>query len=272
MKPETAPRFAGIGGHHSHRAGTVEWLTPPEIIAALGPFDLDPCAAIDQPWPTAAHHFTRVDNGLMKPWRGRAWMNPPYANGVISAWLERMAAHGHGTALIFARTETEAFFSGVWDQATALLFMRGRINFHFGERWQDPRTGRWYEIGERAPGNAGAPTVLCAYGVNDADVLCAYSESGERGKFVPLKFPRSILGAIISAPSNEDEKIIRTWRQALAEFFATRSGPVSLDELYRHFADHPKAATNPNYDAKIRQQLQKGPYYRSGRGLWESSQ
>ena len=26
MTRETSPRFAGIGGHHSHQAGTVEWL------------------------------------------------------------------------------------------------------------------------------------------------------------------------------------------------------------------------------------------------------
>ena len=51
MNRETSPRFAGIGGHHSHKAGTVEWLTPPSIIAALGPFDLDPCAPARQPYP-----------------------------------------------------------------------------------------------------------------------------------------------------------------------------------------------------------------------------
>ena len=30
------------------------WITPPWILRALGPFDLDPCAADQQPWPTAA--------------------------------------------------------------------------------------------------------------------------------------------------------------------------------------------------------------------------
>lgn len=39
-------------------------------------------------------------------------------------------------------------------------------------------------------------------------------------------------------------------------------------ELYRHFAAHPKASTNPNFDAKLRQQLQRGPYRRVGRGEW----
>ena len=32
----TAPLFAGIGGHQSARSRTDEWLTPPEVIAALG--------------------------------------------------------------------------------------------------------------------------------------------------------------------------------------------------------------------------------------------
>jgi hypothetical protein len=171
MKPETAPRFSGIGGHHSHKAGTVEWLTPPEIIGALGPFDLDPCAPIEQPYPTAKRVLTVRENGLIQKWEGRTWLNPPYSNGVIEQWLARMAEHNFGTALIFARTETDAFFRYVWEQATALLFMRGRINFHLPD-------------GARAKGNAGAPTVLCAYGVEDADVLAGCKIDGH---FVPLR-------------------------------------------------------------------------------------
>lgn len=184
MSVETSPRFSGIGGHHSHKAGTVEWLTPPEVIAALGPFDLDPCAPLVQPYPTAAQVFTARDNGLTKKWEGRVWCNPPYANGVIEQWLARMAEYDHGTALIFARTETDAFFRYVWEQATALLFMRGRINFHYGVPFLDEKTGKQFNVGDRATGNAGAPTVLCAYGARDADIL---SRCKIDGKFVLLK-------------------------------------------------------------------------------------
>lgn len=52
-------------------AGKDEWLTPPEIIRALGSFDLDPCAPVKRPWEMAANHFTVLDNGLNKPWQGR---------------------------------------------------------------------------------------------------------------------------------------------------------------------------------------------------------
>lgn len=265
MKRETAPRFSGIGGHHSHKAGTVEWLTPPDVIAALGPFDLDPCAPLVQPYPTAARVFTARDNGLLQKWSGRTWLNPPYANGVIEQWLARMAEHDHGTALIFARTETDAFFRYVWERASALLFMRGRINFIVGEPYTDEKTGKRYEIGDRAKGNAGAPTVLCAYGADDADVLAACKIDGA---FVPLRLPRSVVVSLFAA-SNEGEKSDITWRAAIAAFFAERDGPVSLPELYSAFASHPKAATNPNYDAKLRQQLQRGPYRRVAPALWE---
>jgi|GEM_PF-372186 len=267
MSTETAPRFSGIGGHHSHKAGTVEWLTPPELLAALGPFDLDPCAAIAQPWRTATRMLTRLDNGLQQKWgpAERAFVNPPYANGVIGQWMSRLADHGRGTALIFARTETDAFFEAVWQRAHALLFMRGRINFHYGERFVSS-TGRVFEVGDRAPGNAGAPTVLCAYGAEDADILAA---CGVDGQFVPLRFPRSVLLPFFDRSIDDETEV--TWRDLTASLFAGREGPVTLKDLYCAVASHPKAQRNPHYQAKLRQQLQQGNYRRVGAGLWEQA-
>ena len=53
-----------IGSHQSANMKTDEWLTPPEIIKALGPFDLDPCSPINRPWDTARKHYTIENNGL----------------------------------------------------------------------------------------------------------------------------------------------------------------------------------------------------------------
>lgn len=148
----------GIGGHHQpYRGRTDEWLTPPEIIAALGAFDLDPCSPIDRPWPTAARHYTIEDNGLATPWRGRVWLNPPYGPE-SEKWLATLALHKHGTALVFARTETSWFFDHGWESADAMLFLRGRLHFH-------------HLNGERAKHSAGAPSVLIAYGAHDATML-----------------------------------------------------------------------------------------------------
>ena len=160
----------GIGGHQSAAMKNDEWLTPPELHAKLGAFDLDPCSPINRPWPTAQTHYTINDNGLQQPWLGRVWMNPPYGKEA-AAWLDRLADHGNGIALIFARTETDMFFRHVWEKADAVLFLRGRLHFH-------------YVTGERAKANAGAPSCLIAYGEENASIL---NDCGLSGQMVNLK-------------------------------------------------------------------------------------
>lgn len=148
---------AAVGG----RGATDDWLTPPEIVKALGPFDLDPCSPEIRPWDTAAKHYTRADGGLTQPWHGMVWMNPPYSN--IRAWLAKLADHGTGIALVFARTETAAFHEHVWPRASALLFLRGRIRFHRVDGEAIGRTG--------GGAGAGAPSVLIGYGTEAASRL-----------------------------------------------------------------------------------------------------
>ena len=64
---------------HTRNEGTTDsWITPPELIERLGPFDLDPCECIPQPWSCAERSYTEEDNGLMQPWDGLVWCNPPY--------------------------------------------------------------------------------------------------------------------------------------------------------------------------------------------------
>lgn len=161
----------GMGGHQSANMITGEWLTPPEIISALGTFDLDPCVPKNRPWDTAKNHYS--EGGLEKPWYGRVWCNPPYGL-IASEWMKKMAQHGKGTALLFARTETKMFFESVWPKASAVLFIQGRIHFH-------------YVDGTKAKGNSGAPSVLISYGQVDALIL---EKSGIKGKFIRLKGER----------------------------------------------------------------------------------
>lgn len=166
------PKLRTMGSHQSANARTHTWLTPPYIIEALGPFDLDPCAApAPRPWSTAAVHWTREDQSLHREWTGRVWLNPPFGpEAVVSAFMRRMAAHGRGTALLFARTETKLFFEAVWEKATAVLFMKGRPHFH-------------HQDGRRARANSGAPVSLIAYGQDDADRLAS---SGIEGRMLWL--------------------------------------------------------------------------------------
>jgi hypothetical protein len=228
--------------HQNGRGTSDVWLTPPELLGALGPFDLDPCTPEVQPWPTAARRYTEADDGLLQPWEGRVWLNPPYSRPGYSLFMARMARHGWGTALIFARTETRDFFEHVWRRAHALLFIEGRLFFHDVH-------------GRRARANAGAPSVLCAYGMADAEILSACSIAGQ---FVPLRVPRTY--AVLALSS--------TWREAVLDWMRSNDGPVEVDAIYRAFASHPKARANRHWRAKLRQTLQRGPFQRVRRGVW----
>lgn len=149
-------------------ATTHDWLTPPEILSALGDFDLDPCASQFQPWSTAKSQLTILDDGLSKEWFGRVWCNPPYGPHA-EKFLKRMAFHGNGIALIFARTETRAFQTYCWRKASGMLFLAGRIKFRLP--------------GGGVAGSSGAPSVLIAYGHENAQIL---KDSGIDGYFVAL--------------------------------------------------------------------------------------
>lgn len=160
----------GMGSHQSAKMLKDEWLTPLFILKSLNSFDLDPCSPVARPWDTAKEHYTILNNGLNLPWRGRVWCNPPY--GIeTSKWLQKLSEHGNGIALIFARTETKMFFEYIWNKADAVLFIEGRLYFH-------------HASGEVAKANAGAPSVLVAYGSNNVESL---KNSGIKGKLIELK-------------------------------------------------------------------------------------
>jgi hypothetical protein len=146
-----------------------EWLTPLEIINACGEFDLDPCSPIKRPWDTAKHHYCINDDGLRQLWFGRVWCNPPYGK-YTAQWIEKLSVHGNGIALIFARTETEMFFKYVWEKASSILFIKGRLYFYSVE-------------GVKAAANSGAPSCLVAYG---DDNTAALDYSGISGKLICL--------------------------------------------------------------------------------------
>ncbi len=135
-----------------------EWLTPPEILKALGDFDLDPCAPAVRPWSTAKEHISPPEDGLRYTWAGRVWLNPPFNRYARPYWMQAMAEHGNGVMLIPAATETEAFYDYVWDKADAVCFVKTRPHF--------------YDVaGKRAKANCGCSIALVAYGRSNALAL-----------------------------------------------------------------------------------------------------
>lgn len=220
---------------------TDTWLTPPHILEALGPFDLDPCTPPDMPWETAAHRYSCPQDGLALPWFGRVWLNPPYGRAT-GHWLGRLEEHGQGTALIFARTDTSWFFKRIWGVADALLFLRGRLFFHLPD-------------GSRSEYSGGAPSVLAAYGRDDMDRLAA---SGLDGAFVPLPNRTQVL--ILGE---------RSWLAELKTLFRQSGQELDLQAVYELMQHHPKSKKNQHWQAKIRQVLQRGLHFtRVSRGVY----
>lgn len=234
-----------MAGNHGHKGKTDVWLTPPSILESVGGwenFDLDPAAAENQPWPTARQHYTERDNGLMLPWHGRVWLNPPYSRGIIGRFMGRMAAHGNGIAMVFARSETEFFHRHVWPAADAIFFFEGRVNFYRAD-------------GTEAAVDGGAPSVLIGYGADNADCLAG---CGLPGAFVPLKWRTFVAGY----------EAATTWAAVVLQTMRDIGDAATLADIYRAIAAHPKAKRNPSWQAKVRQQLQRGPFENVSRGEW----
>ena len=90
MAQETLHTTAVIPARQITRArtwtGDTEWYTPANILEAvaevLGAIDLDPASsAAQQAHATvkATRYFTIADNSLEQRWRGRVFLNQPYA-------------------------------------------------------------------------------------------------------------------------------------------------------------------------------------------------
>ena len=157
-------------GFNTNTENNDEWLTPPEVTAALGDFDLDPCQPVNPPFTHAKKGYNILDDGLTKKWEGRIWCNPPYGKETF-IWLEKLATHNNGIALIFARTETVGFHAQIWEKADGIFFFLGRLKF--------------YRIDGTQAKKPNAPSCLVAYGQNNVEYLRkALKEGLIRGKLV----------------------------------------------------------------------------------------
>jgi len=108
-----------------------DWYTPAWVFDGLGlTFDID-VAAPDGGAPNvpARKFYTVGDDGLLQPWHGLVWCNPPYS--APTAWCRRWAQHPDGCILIRADLSTGGPFVA-WSAADAAWVPPKRLQFNSG--------------------------------------------------------------------------------------------------------------------------------------------
>ena len=84
--------------------------------------------------PNADAFYTKEDDGLTKPWYGRVWLNPPYAQPLIAHFAEAVAGKfssgefEQAVVLVNNATDTK-WLQSMMRVCAAVCFPEGRIRF-----------------------------------------------------------------------------------------------------------------------------------------------
>ncbi len=140
--------------------------TPPWVYEPLGLIDLDPCAGLETCIGRVNYALERGQDGLVLPWEGFVFCNPPFSQK--ADWAALMAAHGNGILLLPERGSAP-WFGPLAELASRYWVMGKKINF----------------IGGPSSNNLG--TVLFPFGDEAVARIC---ESGLPGHLVEVKLFR----------------------------------------------------------------------------------
>jgi phage N-6-adenine-methyltransferase len=92
-------------------------------------FTLDVCALPSN--AKCARYFTPEMNGLAQRWEGVCWMNPPYFQGRIGAWLAKAFHEVQENDCVVVAFVHSAFDTAWWHEyvlrAAEIRFVRGRL-------------------------------------------------------------------------------------------------------------------------------------------------
>lgn len=119
--------------------GRNEWYSPQEIVEAarrvMGGIDLDPASCRQaNNIVRATRYYTRRDDGLAQPWRGRVWLNPPYdtlAPRFFKKFCAEYEAGNVPTACLLLGTHhlTTRWFQEAKEFSALVCLPAGRLKF-----------------------------------------------------------------------------------------------------------------------------------------------
>ena len=125
--------------HVAQNSGENEWYTPPQFIESarlvMGSIDTDPASnPIANATVKAARFFTKDEDGLKQKWEGNVWMNPPYAQPLMSQFAEAISEKFESgeieQAIILVNNATETqWFQRMASVASAVCFPKSRVKF-----------------------------------------------------------------------------------------------------------------------------------------------
>jgi len=125
--------------HVSHNTGENEWYTPIAYVdaarAVMGSIDVDPASSdIANQIVKATKYYTIEDDGRSQSWQGNIWMNPPYAQPLISEFCELLVqkykAGEVRQACVLVNNATETvFYQNMLKVCGAVCFIKGRVKF-----------------------------------------------------------------------------------------------------------------------------------------------
>ena len=107
-----------------------DWYTPAWIFEKMGlEFDIDvsaPPGGIS--WIPAKRHFTMAEDGLLQPWEGRVWMNPPFSK--MTPWADKFREHRNGVALL--PLTKNRWSQSVWESDARMVMLPSDLKFMKG--------------------------------------------------------------------------------------------------------------------------------------------
>jgi len=119
--------------YYGHNKDNTEWETDREFFKKLNKkfnFTLDCCATSKN--KKCKKYFSKKDNALIKDWKGRVFMNPPYSRN-INVWIHKAYLEiKKGNAdvvvcLIPVRTDSQWFYK--YSRFAQIVYLAGRLSF-----------------------------------------------------------------------------------------------------------------------------------------------